>query len=252
MAILGNLQAFIAVGGSPRKEYVDEDLEMEHKNSVISKYIECQSGADFTLLMEINESFKFKSNAIVFKVYFDGHYVASKILNQYDLIPGTNHCLKLKEARKKINDRWEHRPFVFKEVKEDQEQRIVYKATHSYFLGCTTEPRAANYVTRSKDERNGRHSFCKPVPLEERPIESLSVQEMQELLRQHRQDRSRSANSDARTKLESTIAEQIKREWDPNYERPVKRERDDELDEILASAHVKKPGIVETIDLLDE
>ncbi|KAL8684865.1 MAG: hypothetical protein Q9224_006093 [Gallowayella concinna] len=101
-----------------------------------------------------------------------------------------------------------------------------------------------------------------PVPLEQRPVESMSVEEMQRLLRHYRE--SYTVEPQARNKLESTLAEQhikherdvkpehcVKRERD-KPEHCVKRERDEEVDEILASAYVKKAKTAETIDLLDK
>ena len=53
-----------------------------------------------------------------------------------------------------------------------------------------------------------------------------------------------------RTKLESTINQQsVKREEALETKRGIKREPDEEVDEILASAHIKKAKILEVIDL---
>lgn len=110
-----------------------------------------------------------------------------------------------------------------------------------------------------------------PLPLEQRPIESLSVGEMHQLLRRYQVCslesnpsalplptvdtalQSHWATPEARTKLESTTAEKrIKHEHGIKQEPGVKRERDEETEEILASAYVKRAKRTEKIDLSDE
>ncbi|MCJ1399038.1 hypothetical protein MMC11_002240 [Xylographa trunciseda] len=77
-----------------------------------------------------------------------------------------------------------------------------------------------------------------PVPLEDRPVESLTREEALELLAR------RNAQNKPETKGEGSV-------------RPrVKRERDAEVDEILASSYVRKKArgnqVIEVIDLLDD
>ncbi|KAI4257533.1 MAG: hypothetical protein L6R42_005588 [Xanthoria sp. 1 TBL-2021] len=111
----------------------------------------------------------------------------------------------------------------------------------------------------------------RPIPLEERPVESLSVEELQQLVRRQRpstsltqRKESQTAKPNAKSKLESTLAEQhikregeikrqsgIKSEQEVKSETGVKRERDKEMEEILASAYVKRPKNTVPVDLTD-
>ncbi len=53
MAILGNLHAFVAVNGTRLQEYADKDVEMKKENpDVADKFIEAESGAEFTVEVE--------------------------------------------------------------------------------------------------------------------------------------------------------------------------------------------------------
>ncbi|KAL9004868.1 MAG: hypothetical protein Q9188_002329 [Gyalolechia gomerana] len=276
MAILGNLKAFIAVADRRQKEYAFKEMENENPD-LVSKYIECKTGSLFTIQVEFNRSTMFKSDAIQLEVYFDGHYADSVVVRQSKLAITGRHCSKISGAIKKIDDRWEYRPFLFSEIKQTEETSqwepdersrrdlgsITIKAFHAKVKGPVAEPSGSwdveralgQSITLSERKLKGMNvthtaKTPSPVPLDERPIESLSVEEMQQLLRQYQ---SRSAEPETRTKLESTIARQrIKHEQDIKQERPIKREKDEEMDEILASARVKKPKRAETIDLSDD
>ena len=126
MAILGNLRAFIVVNGNRRKEYVDEDREMENENpDLVSKYIESKSGVTFTIQVEFKKSFKLKSNAIGIDIYLDGHHVDGHIYSDQDIYPGL--CDTIDGSTKYIRGRFEYRPFVFVEIQRGKHITNWYK-----------------------------------------------------------------------------------------------------------------------------
>ncbi|KAL9013655.1 MAG: hypothetical protein Q9173_001649 [Seirophora scorigena] len=53
MAIRPSLNAFIQVDGKRQVEYPDEDAEIEEDPNLVSRYIECKSGATFEIYVEL-------------------------------------------------------------------------------------------------------------------------------------------------------------------------------------------------------
>ncbi|KAL8718247.1 MAG: hypothetical protein Q9225_004585 [Loekoesia sp. 1 TL-2023] len=325
MAILPNLNAFIQVDGRRQEEYPDDDTEAENASpDFVPRYIECKSGATFVIHVELKKppiSF-FKSDAIEVQVFFDGKKVHGEFIFRSDVPSHGGYCANISGTTRKIRDRWEFRPFIFKEIEQTEgasgsttdkrsrkdlgsitiktfhvitkgdaapawdlwgaralgqsaalpEQKLKgLNVTHSAIFGQQQISKGCNYVEREfvdgRDSPIATFQFrlCSkkalqsmllvprtpsPLPLEQRPIESLSVEEMHQLLRQYQ---SHTAGPEIRTKLESTIAEQrIKHEHGIKQEPGVKRGRDEETEEILASAYVKRAKRAETIDLSDE
>lgn len=120
MAILGNLKAFIAVAGRRQKEYAFKEMENENPD-LVSKYIECKTGSLFTIQVEFNGSTMFKSDAIQLEVYFDGHYADGVVVPQSEFTITGRHSTKISGAIKKIDGRWEYRPFLFSEIKQSKQ-----------------------------------------------------------------------------------------------------------------------------------
>lgn len=118
MAILGNLQAFIAVNGNRGKEYTDEQLEVENeKPDLVTKYLECKTGAAFTVQVVFDKTIAFKTNTIEIQVFLDGRWMVGSLVDARLAHSVGGYCLKLNGATR-LNDKdWELRPFVFKEIK---------------------------------------------------------------------------------------------------------------------------------------
>ncbi|KAL8758806.1 MAG: hypothetical protein Q9199_001217 [Rusavskia elegans] len=344
MPSLRDLRVAISVDKQQRSDYHDEDTT-DQNAKFISRYVECKSGASFSVEILIQKTMKFKSDAIIVYVYIDGREAANIIISQLEVSSaiGGVYFKRISGATRKIANHWEFRPFIFGEIKQVEQlsgpvaiqhdrktlgsiavkvHQITRKdaippkesswdeaknpshaitlsehqlkgssATHAANYGIKQPAAAREYV--DVDFVDGRDSpFAhfqfkyrskkalqsilliprtpsppppppRPVPLEERPIESLSVQELQQLVRRQRKV-SQTAKPHAKSKLESTLAEQhiklegeikrqpgIKSEQEVKPDTGVKRERDEEIEEILASAYVKRPKNTVPVDLTD-
>ncbi|KAL8753253.1 MAG: hypothetical protein Q9184_005478 [Pyrenodesmia sp. 2 TL-2023] len=119
MAILGNLQAFIAVNGNQRlREYADEDLGAENENPAVAvKYIEAVSGAKFTIQVVAKKHMVFKTEAVEIQVYLDGKYVFGRYIYRSDVSRSNSYCLKIGGVTKNIGDHSEFRAFMFSNVR---------------------------------------------------------------------------------------------------------------------------------------
>ncbi|KAL8770306.1 MAG: hypothetical protein Q9209_003942 [Squamulea sp. 1 TL-2023] len=211
MAILGDLVVGIAVNNQRRTDYRDEEAENQN-SKFVSRYVECKSGASFSIHVEIKKT-------IVLNYGIKQTCVAPHVVDMH------------------VVDGWDN-PFATFQFKYRSKN-----ALQSLQLIRRTPPPAPP-----------------SVPLQDRPIESLTVEEMRRLL--HQQRESRNVQPQARSKLESNIAEQhikhenetkpqprIKNEQDVKVETGFKRERDEEVEEILASAYVKKAKRILAVDL---
>ncbi|KAL8648260.1 MAG: hypothetical protein Q9226_006064 [Calogaya cf. arnoldii] len=367
MPALGDVRVAISVDKQTRTDYDDADTDDQHAK-YISRYVECKSGAMFSVAIQIKKTMHFKSDAIIFRVYVDGHYADSHVVAQAIVSsnPGPIFFRCAPGASKKVGDQWEFRPFMFGEIEHvDQPSGLVANkpdrkklgsivvefhhvtqkhditvkesswdetkipsqaialsetelkgssATHTASYG-KKQPTAARemmkvdyidgknspfariqfkYRSKSKvesdsceDDYTGTKASTEAlqsmlliprtpsppppprlIPLEERPVETLSVEELQQLVHRLRvstpliaiaiensvdlQKESRTVEPQTKSKLESTLAEQnIKSEQEVKPETGVKRERDEEVDEILASAYTKNAKPATAVDLTD-
>lgn len=120
MAILKHLRAFIAIKGQRQKEYAFDDEENEYPD-LMSKYIECKTGAPFTIQVEFISSTKFKSDAIQLDIYFDGHMVCRMVVEKTRLAKTGGYCEKINGVHRKVGDRWQYRPFLFNEISQSKQ-----------------------------------------------------------------------------------------------------------------------------------
>ncbi|KAL8861232.1 MAG: hypothetical protein Q9178_002448 [Gyalolechia marmorata] len=206
MAVLGDLRVVINVDKQPRTDFPDDETD-NPKPNFVSRYVECWSGAKFSVQLFIKKTMVFKSGAIFIRLYVDGLLANNAVIEHSRVL---NHY------------------------------SVVYLHNFEGALEYDEALQTLLLIPRSP-------SPAPPVPLEKRPVESLSVEEMQQLVRQYQ---SRLVDNEASAKLESTLVQQhIKQEKGVKQENGVKRERDPEMEEILASAYVKKPKTAETVDL---
>lgn len=118
MPTLGDLRVIISVDKQNRTDYHDEDTTGQDAK-FISRYVECKSGASFSIDISIKRTTKFKSDAIVFYVYIDGHDAYDNIITK-DVVSCTSgavYFFRVPGATRKIADKWEFRPFMFGEIK---------------------------------------------------------------------------------------------------------------------------------------
>ncbi|KAI4229367.1 MAG: hypothetical protein L6R36_000908 [Xanthoria steineri] len=346
MPTLGDLRVIISVDKQNRTDYHDEDTTGQDAK-FISRYVECKSGASFSIDISIKRTTKFKSDAIVFYVYIDGHDAYDNIITK-DVVSCTSgavYFFRVPGATRKIADKWEFRPFMFGEIKHvEQVSELTAKQYDRKMLGSievkayhvtqrdvdaaknhswdeaeissqvalsekqlkgSSATHAAKYVTPwplvlarwASEISNASHVGYlvkarptallidnvamalqsmliiprtpspppppRPIPLEERPVEMLAMEELQQLVRRQRKE-NRTAEPHAKSKLESALDEQhvklegkikrpagIKSEQEVKPETGVKRERDEEMEEILASAYVKRSRNKAPVDLTD-
>ena len=117
MAILGHLQAFILVGGNSRKEYTVEEMENEDP-LVVTKYVECKSGADFSVQVIVNKLLHFKSDNLLVWVICDGGIRYGRYIPKYEAMNGTT--LKIDGVIAFCGTHWEKRPFRFTEIQQGE------------------------------------------------------------------------------------------------------------------------------------
>ncbi|KAL8930202.1 MAG: hypothetical protein Q9208_000819 [Pyrenodesmia sp. 3 TL-2023] len=306
MAILGNLRAFVAVNGNRVQEYVDEELEVEKENPELAvKYIEAESGAEFTIDVEVTRQTAFKTENLEIQVHLDGKWAAGEYVYRSKVLQSNNYVLKIGGATRMVNGSCEFRAFMFSDVRQTNEASkwaldkrdrndlgsITIKAFHVK-LGATRSRSSESWEHEDADtnaavpekELKGlaithlarvfvdgnqcpfavfRFRYCSkkalqsmlliprtpsPTPLADRPIDSLSAEEARQLLRQY-QVRPQEAKREIKSGS-GRMQKAIKHEWGVKQERPVKRERDEEFEELLASAtEVKKAKLTETVDL---
>ncbi|KAI4270597.1 MAG: hypothetical protein L6R38_007081 [Xanthoria sp. 2 TBL-2021] len=311
MPALGDLRVAISVDKQQRSDYHDEDTA-DQNAKFISRYVECKSGASFSVEILIQKTMKFKSDAIIVYVYIDGREADNIIISQLEVssASGGVYFKRISGATRKIANHWEFRPFMFGEIKHVEQlsgpvavqhdrkklgsiavkvHQITRKdaipakesswdeaknpshaitlsehqlkgssATHAANYGIKQHAAAREYV--HVDFVDGRDS-----PLAHFQFKYRSkIEELQQLVRRQRRKESHTAEPQAKSKLESALAEQhvkregeikrqpgIKSEQEVKPETGVKRERDKEMEEILASAYVKRPKNTVPIDLTD-
>lgn len=122
MTIPSTLKAYIVADGQRQKEYPDEDAALDDESpNLASTYIECKSGSTFVVQFEIRPSrsnpFVFKSDAIDVQVFLDGRRTKGQLINRSIIPSHGGYCCKIPGVFKNIGERWEFRPFVFREIR---------------------------------------------------------------------------------------------------------------------------------------
>lgn len=119
MPSLGDLRVAISVDKQQRSDYHDEDTT-DQNAKFISRYVECKSGASFSVEILIQKTMKFKSDAIIVYVYIDGREAANIIISQLEVSSATGgvYFKRISGATRKIANHWEFRPFIFGEIKQ--------------------------------------------------------------------------------------------------------------------------------------
>ncbi|KAI4234036.1 MAG: hypothetical protein LQ349_004042 [Xanthoria aureola] len=137
MPTLGDLRVIISIDKKNRTDYHDEDTAGQDAK-FISRYVECKSGASFSIDISIKKTMNFKSDAIIFYVYVDGHCARNVIITKavVSSTSGTVYFERISGATRKIADNWEFRPFMFGEIKHvEQVSGLVAKRHDRKKLG---------------------------------------------------------------------------------------------------------------------
>ena len=120
MAILKGIEASIIIGGKALTEYDDEDTGdggSDH-TSEVSKYIEAVSGAEFSISITVPKSYKFKANALSFRLILDGVWVKSRFCREATLKNlRTDWHTTTAGSNVKNDEGWYLRPFRFDDIK---------------------------------------------------------------------------------------------------------------------------------------
>ncbi|KAL8902195.1 MAG: hypothetical protein Q9207_004832 [Kuettlingeria erythrocarpa] len=117
MAIFDDLHAFVAVNGTRLQEYADKELEMEKETpDVADKYIEAESGAEFTIEVEATKQMAFKTENVEIQVHLDGKWAAGEFLIRSKVLRSNKYCLKIGGVTKEIGGNCEFRAFTFSSV----------------------------------------------------------------------------------------------------------------------------------------
>lgn len=143
MAILGGLQAFVAVNGNRVQEYVDEELEVEKENPEVAvRYIEAESGAEFTIEVEVTKQTAFKTENLEIQVHLDGKWTAGEYVYRSKVLRSNDYCQRIGGVTKKVEGNCEFRAFMFSNVRysefmttPDQLGSNVLSSQRSFNLG---------------------------------------------------------------------------------------------------------------------
>ncbi|KAI4104114.1 MAG: hypothetical protein LQ339_003967 [Xanthoria mediterranea] len=274
MPTLGDLRVIISVDKQNQTDYHDEDTAGQDAK-FISRYVECKSGASFSVDISIKKTMNFKSDAIVFYVYVDGHQANGVIIAKADVstTSGAVYFHRISGATRKIADKWKFRPFMFVE----QVSGLIAKQYDRKKLG-SIEVKACHITQR--DFNPGKNSSWEEakssseVALSEKQLKGSSATHSTNYGKTQSCAEHRICNFDYvdgktfpfayfqfkyRSKAEQHVKREgeIKRtaglesEQEVKPETGVKRERDEEMEEILASAYVKRPKNTAPVDLTD-
>lgn len=113
MAIIKDMPGVIVrilVNNVVLKEY-DDDEDVE-ENSV-NKYIEATSGAFFTIQWRFDKRFKYKTDGIALKVYIDGQYTDSAVIDLPKLLTKQGYTSYLSGRRRKVGNDYIEENFTF-------------------------------------------------------------------------------------------------------------------------------------------
>ena len=115
MAILKDIKVAIMINGQELKEYDDEDVGNDDENSV-SKYVEATSDAEFKIMTSAPRWYQFTSDAVRMNIYMDGAYVDACLMlkDEANQFYAWRHYLN--GARRFDGNRWEVKPFNFREI----------------------------------------------------------------------------------------------------------------------------------------
>ncbi|MCJ1312801.1 hypothetical protein MMC25_006477 [Agyrium rufum] len=229
MVIIKNVRVNIKVDGQKLREFPFQKQPDMAKSS--AKYVQHPLGTIFTVEVLFRNSSFVDCEGMTAYLLIDGIPVASKAI----LKPSTGVLL----------------PILFKgaEFYEDgirKRARLVFRELD---IISAFDVSASAIGSNYKDARLGEIEIRlgmgivprppPPVPLEDRPIEKLTRKERQEVIEKQR---ARLAIMEAKVKSEGKTE---------GSECGTKRERDEELDEIMASAHVPKKVKPQVISLDD-
>ena len=115
MAILKDIKVAIIINGQELKEYDDEDVGNDDENSV-SKYVEATSDAEFQIISSAPIWYQFASDAVRMDLYIEGAYVDNCLMLKDNPKIFSAWRLNLDGARRFDGNRWEVKPFKFREI----------------------------------------------------------------------------------------------------------------------------------------
>lgn len=76
----------IEVGGEPASEFEDDEEEAADSDTVVTKYIEAVSGANFGIVCQVLPGYDFEADYLSFAIFLDGNRTSSvnAIKSKYD------------------------------------------------------------------------------------------------------------------------------------------------------------------------
>jgi hypothetical protein len=84
MAILRPFECAVEVDDVAVNEYEDEDAEPANTATVVTKYIEVVSGANFTLVFTIQPGWAMHADGVSFHIFLDGKFAIGCIISEED------------------------------------------------------------------------------------------------------------------------------------------------------------------------
>lgn len=82
MAILRPFECTIEINGIAVQEYEDEEAEQANTTTVLTKYIEVVSGANFSIVSTIQPGWTMHADCASFDLFLDGKWVAGWMLSK--------------------------------------------------------------------------------------------------------------------------------------------------------------------------
>ncbi|KAK5250346.1 hypothetical protein LTR16_005983 [Cryomyces antarcticus] len=217
MAILEDvpgIEVAITVNGNDLKEYEEDDIVNEPKT--VTKYIEATSGVNFGIRYSVARRFPMKGDCITFSMYLDNEKCGSSVVTKASVnTSSSQHC---KYGRNEADSKL--RRFMFAALEtgllfldtslgepeqghgsrsvlrtEKVEEACVATFIFRYrSLGGSPKHRCCQRIRKCEDLTGNVVEALKslriigrtptPVPLEERPLEELSADQLREIIRQ--------------------------------------------------------------------
>jgi hypothetical protein len=116
MAILKPFECTVEVDGVPLEEYEDEDTEQANTTTLLTKYVEAISGANFSLKFTVQPGWTMKADYIAWYVYLDGTLVTGGVVPSESYDGDRSYTTQKSGALSGAGDNWTIRKYKFADI----------------------------------------------------------------------------------------------------------------------------------------
>jgi hypothetical protein len=179
MAILKPFECTVEVDGVAIEEYEDEDTEQANTTTLLTKYVEAASGANFSLKFTVQPGWTMKADYIAWYIYLDGTPGGGGIVPSESYDGDRSHTSLLSGVSSGAGNNWTLRKYKFADIttgdKPDDLTPEEMKKRYEKLGNITIEIWRMKFLRKVDESQEPRHGALGVVPEKALKGQALSL-----------------------------------------------------------------------------